>query len=78
MSENNGHRNIIISFIGFLIFISVFGGIIALIHRLLRDNSIDSPYTIVILIAITIFIYYKAWKWICRKIDLFASKKGTH
>lgn len=64
-----------LNFIYFLIFIGVFSGIIALINQLLRKNGLDSPYTTIILAAITIFVYYKAWRWICRKLDIFTSKR---
>ena len=59
--------------IGFLLFIGIFGGIVALVNQVLRNNGLASPYTQILLAAITIYVYYKAWKWTCRKLDRFGS-----
>lgn len=74
MTEKMSKSRAIVYFLGFLIFVGVFSGIIALIHQLLRKNGVDSPQITAILAAVTIFVYYKSWRWMCRKLDLFASK----
>lgn len=74
MTEKMSKSRAIVYFLGFLIFVGVFSGIIAIIHQLLRKNGVDSPHITAILAAVTIFVYYKSWRWMCRKLDLFASK----
>ena len=59
--------------IGFLIFIGLFSAIIVIANRILRDNGLASSYTLILLSAITLYIYYRAWKWTCRKLDRFES-----
>ena len=59
--------------IGFLIFIGLFSAIIVIVNRILRDNGLASSYTLILLSAITLYVYYRAWKWTCRKLDRFGS-----
>ena len=73
MPENTSKSKAVIYFLEFLLFVGAFGGIIALINMLLRKYGLESPYTKAFLIAVVIFVYYKAWKWMCRKLDIFNS-----
>lgn len=62
----------IIYFLEFLLFVGLFGGVISFINHLLRKNGLASTYTTAILAAILLFVYYKAWRWMCRKLNLFS------
>lgn len=62
-------------FIIFLCFTAVYGAIIALINKALRANGVDKSYTMPLLIASTIYVYWKARQWFCRKLDLIALNK---
>lgn len=65
----------LLSFIIFICFTAVYGAIIALINNLFRANGIDKAYTLPLLIFSTVYVYWKAWKWLCRKLDKIALDK---
>ncbi len=73
MFENKSKSKALVYFIEFLFFIGAFGGIIALINKLLRQNGFDSPYIEVILLCALLLVYFNAWKWMCRKLDVYSS-----
>lgn len=62
----------LVIFIGFT---AVYGAIIALINNMFRSYGIEKAYILPLLISSTIYVYYKAWKWLCRKLDKIASEK---
>lgn len=65
----------LLDFIIFICFTAFYGAIIVLINNLFRTNGIDKAYIMPLLIASTIYVYWKAWQWLCRKLDLIASDK---
>lgn len=60
----------LLNFVIFICFTAVYGAIIALINNALRANGIDKSYTTPLLIASTIYVYWKAWQWLCRKLEM--------
>lgn len=62
-------------FIIFICFTAIYGAIIALINNLFRTNGIDKAYIMPLLIASTIYVYWKAWQCLCRKLDKIALDK---
>ncbi|WP_290460557.1 hypothetical protein [Bacteroides caecimuris] len=65
----------VLNLIIFSCFTVVYGAIVALINNLFRINGIDKAYIMPLLIASTIYVYWKSWQWLCRKLDLIASDK---
>lgn len=62
-------KKIIATFLLFIVSASLVGAGIALINHYFRVVGMESKVTTVVLIAIMVVIYYKLWKWLCRKID---------
>lgn len=60
----------LLNFLIFICFTAVYGAIIALINNAFRRNGIDNSYIMPLLIASTIYVYWKAWQWLCRKLDI--------
>lgn len=58
------------AFVLFLVFVAVYGAIVALANQMLRSHGYASVSSSTILIASTIYVLYLAWKWLCRKLDL--------
>lgn len=57
-------------FIAFLMGIAVFGAFVALANQWPRSQEYNSKYMTTILIGCTCYVYYRAWLWLCKKIDL--------
>lgn len=53
----------------YICFTVAYGAIIALINNLFRTNGIDKAYIMPLLIVLTIYVYWKAWKYLCSKFD---------
>ncbi len=53
----------------FICFTSLYGAIIALINNLFRTNGIDKAYIMPLLIFSMVYVYWKAWQWLCQKLD---------
>lgn len=73
MTSKVTKRKAVVCFIEFLLFVGLFGGVVGFINHLLRKNGLASACTQIFLVAITIFVYYKAWKWMCCSLDIFTS-----
>jgi len=69
------NSKLIKTFCFFLLFVAVFGTLIALANRYLRLNGTASNYTTAILVAVMVWVYYKSWRWLCHKLDIFTKKK---
>ncbi len=54
---------------------AIYGAIIALINNLFRNYGIEQAYVRPLLIFSTIYVYWKAWQWLCRKLDIIALNK---
>lgn len=57
-----------------MVCVVAYGAVISLINHLLRVYGYDSKYITMVLVASTIYVYYKLWKWLCRRLDLIESK----
>lgn len=53
----------------FLLFVALAGAGISLVNHQLRVHGMNSTATTALLLAIIVFVYYKAWKVFCRKLD---------
>ena len=58
----------------YMLTVAAYGAFIAIASKLLRDNGLDSNYTRVILIASTVYVYYRLWKLLCRRLDRIGGK----
>lgn len=67
-------KNAVLTFVLFLITVAAYGAVIALVNNLLRTYGYESKYTTSILVASTIYVYYKCWKWLCRKLNLIEAQ----
>ena len=65
----------LLNFLVFIGFTAVYGAVIALVNNRLRAYGIDKAYVMPLLIASTIYVYWKAWQWLCRKLDLLEQNK---
>lgn len=70
---NKPIKKTIFTFGLFLIYVAAYGGAVSFINHLLRVNGYGSEYATSILIASAVFVYYKCWRWLCRKLDLIKS-----
>lgn len=70
-------KKTIITFGLFLIYVAAYGGLISLINHLLRTYGYSSHNTTAVLVASTIFVYYKCWIWLCRKLNLIEVEYGN-
>lgn len=61
---------VLINFIIFICFTALYGAIVALINNLLRTHGVEKAYIMPLLIASTVYVYWKAWQWLCRKLDI--------
>ncbi len=66
----------LLNFIIFICFTAVYGAIIALINNWFRTHGIEKAYITPLLIFSTVFVYLKAWQWLCRKLDISALDKN--
>lgn len=62
-------------FLLFLVAVAVYGGLVALANHWYRSSGHTSRSFTVILIGCTVYVYYRAWRWLCRKLDLLESGK---
>lgn len=53
----------------FLLMVALWGAIIALANHALRAYELNPKATSPLLIAGTIYVYYKMWQWLCRRLD---------
>ncbi len=65
----------LLDFVIFICFTAIYGAFIALINNLLRAHGIERTYAMPLLIASTVYVYWKAWQWLCRKLDIIALDK---
>lgn len=65
----------ILNFLVFICFTAVYGAVIALINNLFRTYGIEKAYIMPLLIFSTIYVYWKTWKWLCRKLDIISLDK---
>lgn len=68
-------KKIILTFILFLLGASIYGGVISLVNRYLRDNDMDTPMTKLMLLLLMCFGFYKMWRWLCRKLDAYSKEE---
>lgn len=69
-------RKCIKVFLLFLIAVAVYGGIVASVNHWYRSVAEHpSKSFTVILIGCTVYVYYRAWLWLCRKLDLLNKGK---
>lgn len=57
-------------FMSLLIGVSIFGALVALANQWFRSQGYNSKYMTTILIGCTCYVYYRAWLWLCRKLDI--------
>lgn len=57
-------------FIAFLIGVAIFGALVALANQWFRSQGYNSKYMTTILIGCTCYVYYRAWLWLCLKLDI--------
>ena len=69
--KGRGFLNLII----FICFTAVYGAVIALVNNLFRTLGVEKTYTLPLLIFSLVYVYWKAWQWLCRKLDEIASDK---
>lgn len=62
------------NFIVLLIGVALFGAIVALTNQWFRSQGYNSTYMTAILTGCTSYGYYRAWLWLCRKLDLLDKK----
>lgn len=67
-------RKAIFIFVIFLVAVSVFGAIIALMAQYFRANETYTPFVKLILVAVMALGMYKAWKWFCYRLDKLDDK----
>lgn len=67
-------KRVVKNFIVFLIGVALFGAIVALTNQWFRSQGYNSTYMTAILIGCTSYVYYKAWLWLCRKLDILDKK----
>ncbi len=67
-------RKAIFIFVIFLVAVSVFGAIIALMAQYFRVNETYTPFVKLILVAVMALGMYKAWKWFCYRLDKLDDK----
>lgn len=70
-------KKIVLTFGLFLVCVAAYGAIISLVNHWLRAYGYDSKYITAILIGSTIYVYYKFWKWLCRKLNLIESEYNS-
>lgn len=70
-------KKTIITFGLFLIYVAAYGGLVSLINHVLRTYGYSSHNTTAVLVASTIFVYYKCWIWLCRKLNLIKAEYGN-
>lgn len=70
-------KKAILTFGLFLIYVAAYGGLISLLNHLLRTFGYSSHNTTAVLVASTIFVYYKCWIWLCRKLNLIEAGYGN-
>lgn len=63
------NRKSILYLIIFVCFTALYGAIVAIINNLLRTHGIEKGYSIPLLIFSTVYVYWKAWQLLCRKLD---------
>lgn len=59
----------------FICFTAVYGAIIALINSFFRSHGIEKAHIMPLIIFSTVYVYWKAWQWLCRKLDGIGSDK---
>ena len=78
MKNRNSIKKTILTFGIFLLCVAAYGGFISLTNHFLRSFGYDSKYTTAVLVASTIYVYYRCWKWLCRKLDKIADERNNH
>lgn len=56
-------------FVLFLVGVGLYGALVAFANGLLRRYGHDSELTYSLLVGSVIYVYYKAWRWLCRWLD---------
>ncbi len=72
---NTMNAKMIKTFCIFLILVASIGAIIALFNRYLRLHDMTSAYSTMALSGVLIYVYYIAWRWLCRKLDESSKEK---
>lgn len=63
------NRKVIISSLVFLIIVAFFGATVVLSNNCLRALDVTSPFIKIAVGGTLLWVYYTAWRWICRKLD---------
>lgn len=71
---NKTAKKTIITFGLFLLYVAAYGAVVSLFNHLLRAYGYDSKFATSVLIASTIYVYYRCWKWMCRKLNLIEAE----
>lgn len=62
----------LLNLVVFICFTAVYGAAIALLNKLFRTYGFEKAYVMPLLIASTIYVYWKAWQWLCLKLDIIS------
>lgn len=57
------------AFLLFLLIVAIFGAVVALCNQWLREAGDNGKFWKLMLLALYVFVNYKAWRWLCRKLD---------
>lgn len=63
------NKKAILYFLVFIGFTGLYGAFIAFVNHMFRYYGVDKAYVMPLLIFSTIYVYLKAWQWLCRKLD---------
>lgn len=62
-------KKAIYAFLLFILIVSVFSAVVALCSQWLREAGESGKFYKIMLLALYVFVNYKAWRWLCRKLD---------
>lgn len=62
-------KKAVYSFLLFLLIVAIFGAVTALCNQWLKESGNSSKFLKLALLALYVLVNYKAWRWLCRKLD---------